>query len=173
MDIYKFGMIIPRMVQVALEELTEQNKVLLESKVLENNTGITTIIMKYGAKVDGLFGHSDLHSQNRSDYRSPSQVQRDNWRMQNWQFRRDYTKTFDSGVCSTPEQGPGGNGVFVNRQPSFTDPRGLFGNAEAQCTKCVETMDANTSFEAVNVKNAGTQYSLDEPTIQNVEVRTV
>ena len=107
---------LPDIVEVVLEYLSNNDKGLLEYKVLGGSRDITTIILKFADlslhQVHDLYSKSPVHEDYRQHhyYRSPRQYERDNERAFNWhskQYTAEMGKKNDSGVFT-----PGSQGAF-------------------------------------------------------------
>ena len=97
---------LPNIIVTVLDELSRQNKELLEYKVFGQNSDLTTIILKYGdhdMASDFVYSGHAQSKYRRPPYRTSSQLYRDHGRaLHDWENKRNRR---DSGVF-TPGQGP-------------------------------------------------------------------
>ena len=92
---------LPKMVEIMIEQLLQDNKVLVDYKLLGGNSPLTTIVLKYGdpdhADMIHLGDPTDRRHWSKPGYRTPSQIYRDNGRTQRHLFQRS-SQPSDSGV---------------------------------------------------------------------------
>lgn len=171
----------PDILQNVLKHLNDENRVLVEYKILGNISTTTTIVLKYGDH-DLPIQASELIGRPRGVgkplYRSPSQVNRDNNHVKSWPYAysrpSSSSRASDSGLF-TPEtagQGPFCSSAqasrFENREwkSPFPNSSGLFDkqksiDAEVQCpdtsTESCPMLDAETSTVDVECIDNGVQ----------------
>jgi hypothetical protein len=120
---------LPHIVRIVLDELTHQEKELLEYKIFGQNSAMTTIILKYGDHdmvSDFILNGYTQSKYRRPPYRTPSQLHRDNGRVLHDCESKRINKANDSGVFT-----PGGQGPFRFSTSGPTDTEQLDHSCES------------------------------------------
>jgi hypothetical protein len=126
------------MVEMVLDYLANDNKGLIDYKIIGGSKDFTTIILKYGDLsqpwIQDTHSKSPVHDK-QSWYRSPSQCQRDNTRAFSWHNRQQWGN--DSGFLTPGNQGQIGlstNGlaahVYDNTSGKQDTDQDVFGRSQ-------------------------------------------
>lgn len=116
---------LPKMIEVMVEQLAEENKVLVDYKLYGGKSPMATIVLKFGDldHIDLLHLGDPMEKKpywSRPGYRTPSQLYRDNSRTQKHMFDRS-SRPSDSGV-DTFAMGYG-EGAFCSSMSQGVDSR--------------------------------------------------